>query len=124
DRLRSVTPSPPGLMGLICLFVICVKTIEEMFGDLKKHGFDLESTHQRHVLRLSRLTLAVCLLFIWLVALGEFVLANNLCAQVDRTDRHDLSIFRLGWDFLDDYLRLLDPIPRIAVPTFCSMSGG
>ncbi len=36
--------------------------IEEMFGDMKKHGFDLESTMLRHFLRLSRLTLAVVLL--------------------------------------------------------------
>lgn len=28
--------------------------IEEMFGDMKKHGFDLESTMLRHFLRLSR----------------------------------------------------------------------
>jgi hypothetical protein len=28
--------------------------IEEMFSDLKGHGFDLESTHLRHFLRLSR----------------------------------------------------------------------
>lgn len=98
--------------------------IEELFGDLKKHGFDLERTHLRHFLRLSRLTLVVCRLFIWLVALGEFVLANALSAQVDRTDRHDLSIFRLGWDFREDCLRLLDPIPRVAIPHFCSVSGG
>ena len=41
--------------------------IEEMFGDFKKHGFDLESTMLRHFLRLSRLTLAVALLYVWLV---------------------------------------------------------
>jgi len=29
---------------------------EEMFGDLKSNGFDLESTHLQHVARLSRLT--------------------------------------------------------------------
>jgi hypothetical protein len=97
--------------------------IEEMFGDLKKHGFDLEMTHLRHFLRLSRLTLVVCLLFIWLVALGEHVLAHALSGQVDRTDRHDLSIFRLGWDFLEDCLRLFDPIPRVAFPNSCSLSG-
>ena len=97
--------------------------IEEMFGDMKKHGFDLEATHLRHFLRLSRLTLVVCLLFIWIVALGEFVLANHLFGQVDRTDRHDLSIFRLGWDFLEDCLRLLDPIPRVNIPNLCSVSG-
>jgi len=98
--------------------------IEEMFGDLKKHGFDLESTHLRHFLRLSRLTLTVCLLYVWLVALGHYVLAHDLAAQVDRTDRRDLSIFRLGWDFLEDCLRLFDPIPSVAFPTFSSLSGG
>ena len=30
-----------------------------MFGDFKKHGFDLETTMLRHAPRLSRLTLAV-----------------------------------------------------------------
>lgn len=37
--------------------------IEEMFGDFKKNGFDLESTHLRHYARLSRLTLAVAWLY-------------------------------------------------------------
>jgi len=97
--------------------------IEAMFGDFKKHGFDLEMTHLRHFLRLSRLTLLVCLLFVWLVALGEYVLAHHLAGQVDRTDRRDLSIFRLGWDFLEDCLRLLDPIPIVAIPNLCSVSG-
>ena len=97
--------------------------IEEMFGDMKKHGFDLEMTHLQHFLRLSRLTLVVCLLYLWLTALGEHVLAHALSGQIDRTDRRDLSIFRLGWDFLEDCLRLLDPIPSVAIPNFCSVSG-
>ena len=44
--------------------------IEEMFGDMKKHGFNLESTMLRHFLRLSRLTLAVALLYVWLMSAG------------------------------------------------------
>ncbi len=36
---------------------------EEMFGDFKKHGFDLESTMLHHAVRLSRLTLAVAFLY-------------------------------------------------------------
>ena len=64
--------------------------IEEMFGDLKGHGVDIESTHLRHFLRLSRLTLAVVLLYFWLVVLGSRRL-------VDRNDRRDYSIFRIGF---------------------------
>jgi hypothetical protein len=42
-------------------FYVCRMWVEEMFGDSKKHGFDLESTMLRLFLRLSRLTLAVTL---------------------------------------------------------------
>ena len=94
-----------------------------MVGNLKIHGFGLESTHLHHFLRLSRLALTVCLLYLWLVGLGEHVLAYRLVAPVDRTDRQALSVFRLGWDFVEDCLSLFDPIPRVAVPNFCSVSG-
>jgi hypothetical protein len=98
--------------------------IEEMFGDMKKHGFDLEASHLRHFLRLSRLTLAVCLLYLWLVALAEHVITHHLTDEVDRNDRRDLSLFRLGWDFLERRLALSDPIPPVSIPNFCLMSGG
>jgi hypothetical protein len=98
--------------------------IEEMFGDMKKHGFDLQASHLRHFLRLSRLTLAVCLLYLWLLALAEHVITHHLTNEIDRSDRRDLSLFRLGWDFLERRLALSDPIPTVAVPNFCLMSGG
>lgn len=98
--------------------------IEEMFGDMKAHDFDLEASHLRHFLRLSRLTLAVCLLYLWLVALAEHVLSFGLTAEVDRSDRRDLSIFRLGWDFLERRLALGDPIPSVSIPNFCLVSAG
>lgn len=92
--------------------------IEEMFGDMKGHGFDLEVTFLKHFIRLSRLTLAVCLVYLWLVATGEKVLNDGLAAEIDRTDRRDLSIFRIGWDFVERCLALDDPIPIAFVPTF------
>jgi hypothetical protein len=98
--------------------------LEEMFGDMKGHGFDLEATYLRHFLRLSRLTLAVCLLYLWLVATGEHVILTNQTDDVDRTDRRDLSIFRIGWDFIERRLALDDLIPPIFFPNFCSVSGG
>ncbi len=93
--------------------------IEEMFGDMKKHGFDLEASHLRHFLRLSRLTLAVCLLYLWLVAMAEHVILTHQAHEVDRHDRRDLSLFRLGWDFVERRLALFDPIPIVALPNFC-----
>jgi hypothetical protein len=98
--------------------------IEEMFGDMKAHGFDLENSHLRHFQRLSRLTLAVALLYIWLVALGEHLILTHQTAYVDRADRQDLSVFRLGWDLLERLIALADPIPDLFFPNFCSVSGG
>lgn len=70
--------------------------IEETFGDMKSNGFDLESTHLRHFLRLSRLTLAVVLLYVWLLAFGSQVIKSGQRYLVDRKDRRDHSIFRIG----------------------------
>lgn len=70
--------------------------IEEMFGDLKGNGFDLESTHLRHFLCLSRLTLAVALLYVWLISTGSKAIKNGQRHCVDRAERRDLSIFQIG----------------------------
>jgi hypothetical protein len=75
--------------------------IEEMFGDMKKHGFDLESTMLRHFLRLSRLTLAVALLYVWLISVGGQTISAGQRHLVDRKERRDLSIFQIGLRFLE-----------------------
>src|SRR5260221_867388 len=103
-KWKSAMPCRRGLRGRTCLFVICVKTIEEMFGDLKGHGFDLESSPLRSFLHLSRLTLAVALLYVWLVTEGAQALIQGRSAQLDRADRPDLSIFRLGLESIEQAL--------------------
>lgn len=75
--------------------------IEEMFGDMKKHGFDLESTMLRHFLRLSCLTLAVAILYVWLVSVGTRTIRSGLRNLVDRTERRDLCIFQIGLRFVE-----------------------
>jgi hypothetical protein len=75
--------------------------IEEMFGDLKRHGFDLESTMLRHFLRLSRLTLAVVLLYVWMLSVGTQTVRAGLRHLVDRKERRDLSIFQIGLRFIE-----------------------
>ena len=74
---------------------------EEMFGDFKKHGFDLETTMLRHVPRLSRLTLAVAFLYAWLLSVGSRTIRAGHRHLVDRKDRRDLSIFQIGLRFID-----------------------
>ena len=75
--------------------------IEETFGDIQSNGFDLESTHLRNFLRLSRLTLAVFLLYVWLLAFGSKVIKSGKRRLVDRSDRRDYSIFRIGRNMIE-----------------------
>jgi hypothetical protein len=82
---------------------------EEMFADFKKHGFDLENTMLRNPPRLSRLTLAVAFLYVWLLSVGSRTIRAGLRHFVDRKDRRDLSIFQIGLRFIDR--QLLNSLP-------------
>lgn len=84
---------------------------EELYGDLKGHGFDLEATQMERKDRLERLVLGVCYAYVWLIALGSSVVKRGLRHLVDRRDRRDKSYFRIGWDYLERRLRLGQPIP-------------
>lgn len=98
--------------------------IEELFGDLKGHGFDLESTHLNCILKLTRLTFVVVLLYVWSVAFGSQVIQRGLRHQVDRADRRDLSIFQIGLRFTQRCLINSIPIRitfRCVIP---KLSGG
>jgi hypothetical protein len=99
--------------------------IEEMFGDLKGNGFDLESTHLRHFERLSRLTLAVVLLYSWLVSTGARAIRNGLRHLVDRTNRRDLSIFQVGFRLIKRWLVNHRPVTICLRPEYNrKVSGG
>jgi hypothetical protein len=90
--------------------------IEEMFGDLKGHGFDLESTMLRHFSRLSRLTLAVAFRYVWLLSSGGRFIRAGLRHLVDRKDRRDLSLFQIGLRILERKLLNFLPIS----PALCA----
>lgn len=75
--------------------------IETMFADFKSNGFDLATVRLHHFLRLSRLVLAVALLYVWLIAFGSSVVKRGQRALVDRKDKRTLSLFRIGFDRLE-----------------------
>ena len=56
----------------------------------------LEITMLRHFSRLSRLTLAIAFLYVWLLSNGGKFIQVGLRHLVDRTDRRDLSLFQIG----------------------------
>lgn len=74
--------------------------IEEMFGDMKGHGFDLEASMLHSFMRLSRLTLAIAFLYLWAITIGGQTIKKGLRHLVDRNDRRDLSIFQIGLRFI------------------------
>lgn len=84
--------------------------IEEMFGDFKGKGADLEASCLRYFLRLSRLTLVVALRYVWIFAFGTAVIKRGDRHLVDRADRMDLSVFRIGYDMLERCLINMLPI--------------
>ncbi len=92
--------------------------IEEMFGDWKGHGVDLENTHLRHFQRLSRLIMAVALLYIWLVTRGSQTIRAGKRYLVDRRGRRDLSIFRIGLYVIDRYYARDQPFAIRLIPYF------
>lgn len=74
--------------------------IETFFSDQKSRGFHIHKSHLSNPLRLSRLLIAACLAYIWMICQGLQVIASNQTALIDRSDRNDKSIFRLGIDWI------------------------
>jgi len=92
--------------------------IEEMYGDWKGHGVHLEQTHLAHVQRLARLTFAVALWYLWLVTEGSRAIKQGLRHWVDRKDRRDLSIFRIGLYIIERYYACELPFSVRLIPYF------
>jgi hypothetical protein len=92
--------------------------VEEMYGDMKGHGFDLEATHLQNVARISRLFLGICIVFVWLITLGSWVVKRGYRHLVDHKSRRDKSYFRIGWDWIERCFSLNRPIPLHFKPYF------
>jgi hypothetical protein len=74
--------------------------IETFFSDQKSRGFHIHKSHLADPGRLSRLLIAACLAYIWMITQGLRVIADNKLSLIDRTDRRDKSLFRLGLDWI------------------------
>jgi hypothetical protein len=85
--------------------------IETFFSDLKSRGFQIHKSHLSDPKRLSRLLIACCLAYVWLVYLGVCALRQDWMKRLHRQDRCDLSLFRLGVRLLARCLKDHIPIP-------------
>ena len=75
--------------------------IEALFGDCKRNGFDIEMTQLQKPKSLNRLVFAIAVLVVWLLSFGSRIVKNGQRYLVDRSDRRDLSLFRIGWDSVE-----------------------
>lgn len=85
--------------------------IETFFSDQKSRGFHLDKSHISDPERISRLLIAACLAYIWVIYLGVVAKRDKWVAIIHRTDRCDLSLFQLGLDLLEHFLNEALSIP-------------
>jgi Transposase DDE domain len=85
--------------------------IETFFSDQKSRGFNIDKSHLEDCQRLSRLLIATCLAYIWIVYLGSLCKSDGWQSMIHRRNRCDLSLFRLGLQLLEHFLNEGLPIP-------------
>jgi hypothetical protein len=78
--------------------------IETFFSDQKSRGFHLHKSHLSAPQRLSRLLMAACLAYIWIIYLGAVCEQEGWVRIIHRGERCDLSLFQLGLRLLDHLL--------------------
>jgi len=85
--------------------------IETFFSDQKSRGFHLHKSHLSDPARLTRLLMAACLAYIWIIYLGALCEQDGWVSIIHRGDRCDLSLFQLGLRRLDYLLSEDSTIP-------------
>jgi hypothetical protein len=85
--------------------------IETFFSDQKSRGFHIHQSHISDPQRLSRLLIAACLAYIWIVYLGSLGETEGWRELIHRKKRCDLSLLQLGLRILEDWLNKELQIP-------------
>jgi hypothetical protein len=85
--------------------------IETFFSAQKSRGLQLHKSHLSEPTRLSRLVMAACLAYIWIVYLGAICMQEGWIAIIHRRHRCDVSVLQPGLRLLDHLLNEDLPIP-------------
>jgi hypothetical protein len=75
--------------------------IDTCFSDQKSRGFHLHRSHLADPTRLTRLLMAACFAYLWIIHLGALCEQDGWISVIHRSDRCDLSLFQLGLRLLD-----------------------
>ena len=98
--------------------------LETLFSDQKSRGFHIEKSHLSDPDRLARLLCAVAIAYIWMVYQGlEVSLDEAKRSLIDRPNRQDKSLFRLGFDWLKAALTKSLDFNVVLRPPTLSFSG-
>src|SRR4029434_5906475 len=87
--------------------------IETFFSDQKSRGFHMHKSHISDPQRLSRLLIAACLAYIWIIYLGSLCEKDGWQKIIHRQERCDLSLFQLGLGTLEYFLNEDFSIPVV-----------
>jgi len=85
--------------------------IETFFSDQKSRGFNIQKSHLTDPQRLSRLLIAACLAYLWVIYLGSLCDKEGWKEVIHRKKRCDLSLFQLGLRLLEYFLNEEFPVP-------------
>jgi hypothetical protein len=85
--------------------------IATFFSDQKSRGFHWHRSHLADPTRLSRLLMAACLAYLWIIHLGALCEPDGWISIIHRSDRCDLSLFQLGLRLLAYLLNADGTIP-------------
>jgi hypothetical protein len=106
----STEPAGPPILNLYRVRMWA----DEMFRDLKSHGFHLEQTRLLRTDRIDRLMLALALAYGWVIGRGIWIDRLQLRDRVDRQDDPACSLFMLGLRWICRQLDL-DKLPDVVL---------
>jgi hypothetical protein len=86
--------------------------METFFSDQKSRGFQVNRSHISDPARVTRLMLAACLAYLWVIYLGTVAHTKDWLPSIHRRHRCDLSLFQLGLRLLQYFLNHDLPIPN------------
>jgi len=89
--------------------------IEVFFAACKTRGFNFEDTHVTKLERIFNLLFLIAIAFIWALKTGEWLIENGHTIPIKKIRKRKVklySIFRIGFDHLQEHLLNFLAIPR------------
>jgi hypothetical protein len=88
--------------------------IECCFKDYKSAGWNLDLSQIDNFARRDSLLLVLSLAYLWATAVGRWLCKTGNRTVVDAHSSRQLSLFRIGWDWLVTQFRQQLPWPSIS----------